>query len=317
MATIRSVMNIISLVMALLFITSCGYIGGNSRENANENYRSGSQGLVINFMPNMPPSRVYDNEKLTVAVEVRNRGATDIQSSSSRLYLAGFDNSLISGVSTAGNNIGTLEGKSMYNSEGGYTNVIFDGYIGSIGSRNIDEYNPTLQVTACYRYETIADPMVCIDMDPFSPTNQEKICNANTVQNLGGSQGAPVAVSSVQTEPSKGKMRFKIYVSNVGGGLVFKDGYNYLNRCNPYNAQGLEFNDIDMVRVEEVKVAGTSILPSCKPLENGYLRLKGAGYIICEYSGATGPAYTTPLTIKVSYGYRNSITKPIQIVKNP
>lgn len=319
MANIRRAAFAIFIVVAMLLISSCSLPTKNSRSNANENYRSGSQGLSLSFMTNMPPSRIYDNEKLAVGVEIYNRGATEIQSSSSRIYLSGFDNSLISGISTSGINLGTLEGKSMYNSEGGYTTVVFEGYVGSLGTRNIDEYNPTLLVTACYRYETIADPMVCIDMDPFSPSNQEKVCNVESVSNLGGSQGAPVAITSVQAEPSKGKTRFKIYVSNVGGGLVFKDGYSYLNRCSPYNSQGLGFNDINFVRVEEVKVAGTSILPSCKPLEDGYLRLKdsGSGFMVCEYSSSIGPAYTTPMTIKLSYGYRNTIKRPIQIVKNP
>ncbi len=312
---------ICGMMILLVTLSSCSGLGSNkgSKQNVDASYRTGSQGLTMNFMQNMPPYRIYDNERLNVGLEIYNNGATDMKGSQGRVYLSGFDPTIITNIYSSGQPIPAVEGKQMYNTEGSYTNVYFDGYIRSLQARNIDEYKPTLLATLCYSYETIADPMVCLDPDPYTPTQREKGCNAEVVTNTKGSQGAPVAVSSVEVEPTKGKTRFKIYVSNVGGGQVFRDGYSYLDRCSPYDSTGLQYNDINIVRVSDVSIGTTSITGTCKPLENGYLRIKdsGAGYMVCEYSGITGSEYTTPLRIKLEYNYRSSVRKEVQIVKIP
>lgn len=134
-----------------------------------------------------------------------------------------------------------------------------------------------------------------------------------------GSQGAPVAINDVAVEAQPGKTRFKIFVSNVGGGDVLRDGADTLDRCSPYDATGLDYDDVDYVHVDEVVLGDASITGTCRPLENGFLRLRtsGSGFMICEVDGLTGPAYKTPLRVTLSYNYRDTISKYIKIIQTP
>ena len=250
---------ILVLLAVILLVSSCQI--GRNRENLN--WRTGSQGVYMALAINSPPPRIYDDENLNVVLDLENRGATDIKGGSNRIYLSGFDPSIITGVSTRGEIMPDMEGKDLYNPYGDIGIMSFDANIRDLRSRNIDKYEPMLLLTACYAYETIADPMVCIDPDPYSRTAVRKVCTPSTVG--AGSQAAPVAISSVEVEPSKGRTKFKIYVKNVGGGTVIKEGWSYLDKCNPYHGSGLEYTDVDYVRVVEVKLGNKEIKTSCKP----------------------------------------------------
>lgn len=319
---------IVPFVLISLVLVSVGCTTREG-EGGEENFRVGTRGLEMRFGVNSPPPRLYDDEDFRVIIELYNEGATDISGGNNRIYLSGFDSSIITGISTYGATIQDLEGKSMYNPQGDYDVVEINGYVRDLKSRNIDTLDQDLLVTACYNYETIAAPVVCIDPDPYSVTKEEKVCDANYVVDFVGTQAAPVAVTNVQVEPAPKRTQFKIYVKNVGVGTVIKPGFGYLDRCNPYDPVGLDYNDVDYVRVDEVKVGDMSIKGSCKPLENDMLRLqsysqspKGAssaaiGYMICELDGITGPAYTTPLRIKLSYGYRDSIVERVKLIQTP
>ncbi|MFH1510476.1 MAG: hypothetical protein ABIF10_02195 [Candidatus Woesearchaeota archaeon] len=305
------------ILLLVLLVAGCTSTR-NRTSGGEENYRTGTQGLYMNFVPYSPPDRLFDDENLRVRIELFNRGAEDLAGSNNRLYLSGFDTSIITGIPTSGMQIPDIEGKKMYSPEGGFDNIEFSGYVRSLKEKNINVYQPVILLTACYKYSTIADPSVCIDSDPFGVTTQQRVCNWNSVVST-GSQGAPIAVTSVQVEPQPGKSRFKIYVQNVGGGDVLKDGADILNRCNPYDATGIDYKDIDYVHVDDVSIGENSIMASCKPLENGYLRLQtsGAGFMICEVDNLVGPAYTTPLRIKFSYNYRQTLTKQVRIIQSP
>ena len=303
------------LTMMMLIVSGCDSFGGSGDRGANVNYRTGSQGLTMSFMTNMPPSNIYDDEPFNVLMKVQNSGAEDIRTgSNSRLFLSGFDPNLITGISTSGEDIGDLDGKSMYIPQGEYTLIEFSGTVADLDSRNIDRYPFNLMATLCYNYKTIAEPNVCLDSDPFSTTIRTKACNANLNPSV-STQGAPIAVTSINVEPMRGRVKFDIHISNVGGGTVFRQGYSYLDRCNPYNIDRLEYNDVDVVTVTRVNIANTDIRGTCKPLRNGELRLiNGKGFMSCELTGITGPAYTTPLLIELEYGYRQVISRNIAVV---
>jgi hypothetical protein len=308
----------------LLLILVIGLVGCTSRSSnmqvGDENYRSGTQGLQFDFAPYSPPDRIFDDENLQVRVDLTNIGAEDLTGSANRIYLSGFDSAIITGIPTAGITVPALEGKKFYNPEGGFDSIEFTGMVRDLKAKNIAVYEPTLMLTACYKYRTIADPSICIDPDPFSSTTslENKVCDFRNQPAL-GSQGAPIAVNDVQVEAQEGKSRFKIFVQNVGGGDTLKESGDVLSRCNPYDPTGIEFDDIDFVHVDDVAIGSTSIVGSCKPLEDGYLRLRssGAGFMICEVDGLVGPAYTTPLRITISYNYRDTVSKTIKIIQTP
>ena len=315
-------------LLVVLTLAGCGGAGRDRDQSSSVEYRRGSQGLELRFARNLPPPRIYDDQDFNVMVEVYNRGATTVSGGNSKLFLSGFDQSIITALQATSSLLGSpigaqegarvdMEGKSLLNPEGGFDIVEFVGNIRDLESKNIDVYDPTLLATACYRYETLAAPQVCIDGDPFSTASKERVCTPGTVG--GGSQGAPVAVSSVDVDARPRATQFKIYIQNVGGGTVFKDGFTYLNKCNPYNGGGLGYKDVDYVSLQEVKVGTTNIKGTCKPVDaEGNIRLTdGSGFIICTLTGINQPVYTTPLRIMLRYGYRQSISQRIEIVATP
>jgi hypothetical protein len=300
---------ILLLSILLLFIIACTPQSG---ERIPTDFRSGTEGLNLFVPPNLPPPQLYDDPDTTlqVVVELENRGAADVGTSGDKIYLSGFDNDLITNIKTTGEQIPHIEGKSQFG-PGGFDVVTFEGIIRPLA--NVDKYEPTLLVTACYGYETIATTSVCIDPNPFSGNAQQKVCTPRTVST--GTQGGPLAVNSIELEPSPGKTRFRIYINNVGRGDAFRNGATYLNKCSPYSANKLQFDEIGYVRLTDVSLSGTSILNTCKPLADGHVRLvNGRATIFCEFNNIRQTtAYTTPLTVKLKYGYRDSLLRPVRI----
>ena len=124
---------------------------------------------------------------------------------------------------------------------------------------NSEFYRPTVVVAACYKYQTKAEPLVCIDPEPNSVFDEQKIC---TIPSTGktyslNTQGAPVAVTSVKQEVSSSAIHFGIYIRNVGRGKVIDEGVR--DKC-PLD---LEFNDVDRVLVSAKLPFDSN--PKCQP----------------------------------------------------
>jgi hypothetical protein len=174
-------------------------------------------------------------------------------------------------------------------------------------------YEPRIIAAACYKYRTIAEPLVCIDPEPHSVFDEDKVC---TIDQNGesyslGSQGAPVAVSRVEQEVSSNNIHFTIEIQNVGRGRVVDT--NVRNDC-PLE---LDYNDVDKVLVSaQLPFDGS---PRCQP-SGDYrdpVRLDetGTGYIFCSFQKpASKSAFETVLQIELDYRYLTSIEKQIEIV---
>lgn len=306
-----SKMAIFGSLLLIVLLAGCAQ-RGKDKEAFFREYRTGTQGLSINFVQNLPPPRIYDTEEFNAMIEVFNKGAFEVGGPGDRIYISGYDPTIITGIPTTGAQIPKIEGKTQFTPEGAMDTITFKGTI----SRLLTDKVPVrLLTTACYGYETLASANVCIDPQPFGPTVRQKVCTAQSVAT--GSQGAPIAVTNVQLEPRPGATGFKITVSNSGGGDVFRYGAQYLQKCSPYDQKGLELDEIDYVLLADVAVSGVSIKNSCKPLDNGHIRLSGGqGSIYCQLTNIRGStAYITPITITLKYGYRNVLFKDFEIFK--
>ncbi len=309
--------NLFAMITLLLLLSACtGTLPGQQRKSQQlygPEYRTGSEGLRLSFVQNLPPARLFDTEQFTTMIQVENLGAFTVGGPGDKVYLSGFDQTIITGISQWGADIPVTEGKSQFVPTGTVDTVEFKGMIAPLRAKNIDKYPAKLLATACYAYETVATANVCIDPSPYA-TNIRKICTPASVSL--SSQGAPVAVNLVEIDSSPGRARFKIHVKNVGGGDVFRYGADYLMKCSPFS-QPLSFNDIDYVELADVYVSGTSIKPTCKPLDDNHIRLTGgSGSAFCEFMTRGQDAYTTPITVTLRYGYRNILFKDVQIVSS-
>ncbi len=307
------------LVVVVALAAGCNGISGGG-DGKPKDTRTGTKGLVMSFIPGSPPNQFLGEGTLMVGIQIKNAGTTSIESSNGfggNVYLSGFDSSIVHFEKNA-DGINLLGGRNLFDPEGETEIKEFPATV-TLGTKT-DTYKTTILATACYSYETLANPLVCVDSDPFGINTRQKACTTKDVS-LSGGQGAPVAVTKVELSPSKEKLRFKISIANVGGGTVYN--MNSQN-CNPYSS-GLTPKERDQVTIAEVSVANINLLSfgACKPLTNGNINLIGGKRdIICELDlGSSGlansPAFSTPMVIRLRYGYSSSISKNVEIIRSP
>ncbi|MDD5087111.1 MAG: hypothetical protein PHV16_05155 [Candidatus Nanoarchaeia archaeon] len=316
-------MRSIFLIIALFFIFISFGCTGNTSEIDLE-YRQGTKGIEISFMQNMPPSEVYDNSPIDLVVEVRNSGAYPQQSQrvtgwpiiitpsgrgTGTLYLDGFDDKIIMGMPRQ-ISIPSIYGKSPYNPEGGFDVVTFHGNVINLDSQGLEEYEAKFMVTSCYNYETVASQTVCIDPEPYSIKQSDKVCTIQESYSFSGGQGGPVGVTNVKENIYGDKIYFTIIISNLGNGRVVDK--NKVNTECPYS---LDYNNLNKVYVSG-KISGYTLI--CDQGGNVNL-LNERGTVMCYIPkpSTARSAYTTPLQINLEYGYTSSITKSVKIINTP
>lgn len=266
---------------------------------------SGTQGIELKFLDQMPPTRIYSTSDLPAVIELWNKGTYDVMGD---LYLGGHDEKIVRFSRTRAT-FGPLEARSRNNVMGGYDSIdmgpgrIFDSYF-------TDVYKPKIIATVCYDYQTEATPAVCIDPNLYDLNIEEKACVPGNVAPHGGSQGAPVAVSNVFVETFGTKVSARIDISNAGKGKVVVASPG---KC-PYN---LEYMDLNLVNYD---VTLSGVPGDCKPLDRmgRYVRLvNNKASVFCTFNlqGDKKVAYTTTMQIKLRYGYMESISKDVEIIK--
>ncbi len=296
---------VFSLFLVLLITTGCGYQRGKNEPPTSAAFTAtGTEGLVMTFTPEQPPVKVYTGGPLTFLVEVKNRGTTTVQSA--MFYLSGYDATMLPITPNPFALQMPLEGKTQFNPEGGYTTVQMEAQ-NIVLPPEMPNYKPTFLLTACYPYKTYATPMVCIDPNP-QDTVSDKACYVQKVIGT-GSQGAPVAVESVESQATPRGMFFRIHIANVGGaGKGMAYDINALNSC----PGSLTYNDIN--KIQYMVSLGSGEPVTCQPSNNEVRLVNGKATIFCQTPRSTqGQAYQTPLRIELVYGYKNSISKQVEI----
>ncbi|MFO8016619.1 MAG: hypothetical protein R6U32_05935 [Candidatus Woesearchaeota archaeon] len=293
--------------MASILVSLFGCTGLTEPEedqSKRQTFRTGSQGLVLNFVRGSPPSDIYEGDRMDVAIEYTNKGAYDIEGG--YIHLSGFDRNYLRFDRTMLTGI-RAQGKDEFNPQGNMINT----HTFTVSSANMpneqDLFRQTIKATACYKYRTYATGSVCIDPDPFGVSHEEKVCVAGAPQ-VGGTQGAPVAVTNVEQQSSRRRVQFKVNIANVGGGTVIRPTAP-ISECHSQ----LERTDVDMVGVRaEFSDKQLRCEPDIVRISNG------GGFAICYWEGDLGDeAYKTSLSIVLDYGYRNSIAKDVTIHRQP
>ena len=302
---------ILIALVALTFVFGCTKAAPKSTGAL-----TGTQGLILSFLQNSPPDRIFSGTDLKMGVKLENQGGSDI--TAGNIYISGFDRTIVPLDKTIdGINLG---GRNIYNPVGGIEIKEFNAKISA--PQSIDKIPQTFLVTACYDYATTASAAVCMDFNPFSTeTAGGKACTPQDVS-LSGGQAAPIAITKVGVMPAPDVTRFAIDIENLGGGLVYKKGSQF---CDPYS-QGLTFNEIDYVKLDSVVISQEDITGSCQPVKDGFVKLTNKKVTIyCskfvgggeQVNGKSIPAFNAPLKITISYGYRNSVSKTIEIARPP
>lgn len=296
------------MVLCFVFIYGC-----SSSDNPYDNldYRSGTQGLEVVFAADTPPSKVYAGSYLNMVLEVKNKGAFDIENGNAMVYLTGFDPTAIKlqGYDTKNKYkkimVPPTTGKNAYIPEGGY-NVIDVKESDKVSVPFGESYKPKLMATTCYKYYTLATPTVCVVSNPESIL-KENICKPDSITM--SSQGGPVAVTKVEEEVMQQMLNFIITVENVGNGKVIDQ--NRLNNC-PFN---LGHTDLNLVDVDVSMSGGGEV--ECTPADKRIRLVNGKGVIFCKIPIEMETSYTTPLLITLNYGYSSSVIRDVEIINAP
>ena len=292
------------LVLVIISISGCSNIRKPKDEASQQTFRTGTQGLVMRFIQGSPPPEVYEGDQLDVTVEYTNKGAFDI--TSGYIYLSGFDKNylrfdrdMLAGLAA--------KGKDEFNPLGNIINTFTFTVSPVTMPDNADLFPQGLKATACYKYRTYAIGKVCIDPDPYGVKFEEKICDFKSTT-VGGSQGAPVAVTSIEPQTSRNRVQYKVNIANVGGGTVISNSAPIAD-CH----SKLERTEIDKV---DIRAQFSDNEMICEP--SPVYITGGNGFAICHWEGDVGAeAYETSLTVQLDYGYRNSIATDVRIHRVP
>ncbi|MBS3123420.1 hypothetical protein J4437_02160 [Candidatus Woesearchaeota archaeon] len=317
----RSTINLLKVVFILglvLLIVSCGgNVPAGERPTdtiaALKQVQSGTQGVEVGLLSNYPPPLIYDQNELVALVEVKNKGNHNLEAQDCFIQITGFDPNIIRGsiqnVRSCADNLGTLEGKSVYNLDGGFNQLEFSSTNVELPT-NVFEYNPKLNFVTCYNYQTVASPSVCVDPVFYQITSEQKSCRPMDVS-MGGGQGAPVSVSSVGVDMVGSRAIFEINIRNSANGRVLSPNADIRNCAQT----SLSYTDLDRVDYT-VELSGGSLV-DCKP-QDGIVRLNNNnGKIVCTFEVSGGSAFETPLQITLDYAYLQSFQKQIKVIKTP
>lgn len=269
--------------------------------------RSGTQGVELKFLQDLPPRQIYDTTDLAAVVEMRNLGNKDLGPNDCFIQFGGFDFNIVRGVQ-ARQSCGDLPGKSEFVLEGGFNTVEIESS-NIVLPPDVDQYTPSIVATACYEYKTIAAPQVCVDPSFFELTRDVRACEVRDF-GLAGGQGAPMAVTYVNTDMAGSKANFQIDVANVGTGRVVSPQAN-IAQC----PSGLKYDDFDQVRYS-VSLPGGQLI-RCAPADFMVRLTNNKGKIVCTFDVGNTQARETPLRIELNYNYMQSIRTPVEIVRTP
>lgn len=316
---------ILFIIKFSIFVSSCSSNSSGTQSGISENVYKGTQGIVVTFLENVLPTKLYVSEgtELPVAVKIENKGAYTLNSGDLKLFFGGFDVNYITFQKASSDGEipidEIIEGKTRFNSYGGST--IYDDSAEINLPNFLNSYNPKFQVSWLYDYETVASGVVCIDPAPFGLSKVQKPCTVKDVS-LSGGQGAPVEVTKIEVIPvSTEKVNFIIHVKNSGTGIVVNGPYS-----NSYSGSVERPNDIkpsttNKIGEYEVSIGGTSLGSgdslSCSPSVVQFFQDRSEAIIQCPYdfSGNVDNAYETVLQIKLKYRYYDSVSRQLSLLK--
>lgn len=341
----------VSLKIVFLFLVFI--VGCKSSPIIDVNIYKGTDGLTLEFIENAPPEEVFEKTIMPLGIILRNEGAYDITDGYVTFSLE-EDYMLLDKTSTRTSKRGkkdfeerfdwideeriswevgkpqikfSLNGKSIETIEGDEEIMTLKAETRALEELS-EIHESSILATACYDYMTTLVANVCIDTDIYNVKGIVKSCKVKDLSF--SSQGAPVAVTSIETEmmpmdiPNKIRPQFLIYILNKGDGLVIKkDSEVISDACSEkplnYDKFGIVFINASLggeqkqlncditdkedkdKKIEIVKLRDNEGIARCV-LEEG----------IDEKEGT----YPSPLRIELNYGYTHTISENV-IIKKP
>lgn len=311
------------IILVLLLLSACQWLPQTNQPIEIPELYTGTEGLNIQMLPHA--DRVYTGQVFDILYTVTNKGAYNIDKAYTKVvpersYITYESSEEYAADGTPITDMYfPIKGKTRENPYGDQIRAHYR-YKAKVLPAQMQSYLAQILISACYPYKTIARPQVCIDPDVMN-INTEKPC-VPSIETYGRGQGAPVAITSVQTTMmpygTGAEPIFTIQVQNVGGGQVLAPGMT----TNCATGEKKELDEIRAtVKLEGVTLncnnknltgnteltAGQATLRCTLPLEG-----RGGGATRSVYTMADG-TYTTPLQIELAYDYMQELSTQVTI----
>ncbi|MFT4311170.1 MAG: hypothetical protein ACMXX7_00935 [Candidatus Woesearchaeota archaeon] len=322
------------LLGIIILISGCSLSQGPTVEN----YRTGNQGITAEFTNNLPPTTIREEQEVLISLDVWNRGAENVEVGHIELNYDGFYFSKVQGPNILRETNIEVMGKGPGFSTGGRNRIS----LGALRANQITSQiqNPSTRISAsiCYPYKTVFSQEVCMDRDILE-TQDNPVCR-NTPRRTYSGQGAPIVVSSLETEMVPVarysqdsfllRPEFTITVRNAGRGNPYSLPFALTtieNACtNPNSISGININEIEVIG----NIANLRL--TCD--NNNIVKLVGGeGKITCRIDNegslnTLGPVppgfnpnqifevannYVEILNIELEYLYKDYVSKEVSI----
>ncbi len=301
---------VVAALAIVLLMAGCGALPGrgpSSIDVAPKDVCTSNKGMQVFFEKGAPPREVNLNEEFYVSLKVENNGCSDTENAV--LFITGFDTNKLQLTQTSFDGI-SLKGISPTSPYGEFQSYVTQAFaIGVDPAKEVDE--TVLNAVLCYDYTTTAQGEMCI-APPQESRTLEGVCTPGAVD-IDPSQGGPVVVSGVKyrtIDSSQGrKIQMSIYVANRGEGKVIPPGSE---TCFGEPVVVLEDVTFGSYSTSTSGASSVKCFPSAITLsENSNNMFR----CLAEITDS-GPAFTTPLSITLRYGYVEARSMSVAI-RNP
>ncbi len=293
----------IFLLMLLIMAAGCQQFGKDTKGKLPDSSAAytGSDGLVMKFLDNAPPSVVPANSYFPLGLYLQNKGAVDI--ANGKIVIRHPEDMIWLSRSSFAVNI---EGKETIMTGGRQVNIV-DGQTKNPGKIGTEKPKARISATSCYDYATKLSTGLCVNPDPYGLkklAGKKAACETKTL--AFNSQGAPVVITKIEPVTTvRGEaidMTLRVYLANRNSGIVYRKGSDF---C------GSKEGGANSIFVRASLLGRDT---ACSPAELVLSDRSDENYVICSFADIqTEGAFVTQLSVVAEYGYSTTITKDFAI----
>ncbi len=278
-------------------------------------FLGGTNGLDIGFVSDEPPAKVADADQETfrITLNLKNKGEFTVPKGKVIATLSGISKDAWGLTSLDAVSKSSIDGMQKEDSKeiaGAEEELSFGNAKYKTDLKS--DFLTSMQVDACYLYETDALASLCLKKNPLEKEKETQACE--TTLSLGvENSGAPLQITNVnQKGMGENEIRVMFDIEKKGSGEVYENDA-FTSSCSGQDDKK------DYINVEVITREQSNMEIKCSALDDkdeGVTRLiDGKKTISCRISTSNlqESAFTTPLEINVAYFFRGTLSKAITV----
>ncbi len=311
----------ILFALMILIIIALSGCQDNTQGPTTKAFIGGTKGLDIKFTENQPPAKVMDDGQDTfgIAITLKNEGEAAIDAGKVIGTLSGIDaNSfnIRSITAQTTNNIGAKEKQGSDAIDGG-TEILEFGDA-TYTPKLTGDFQATIIADVCYDYQTKAVFSLCLKKNTVQKESNKEACKIEESKSVENS-GAPIQINNIrESAAGNNKVKFTFDIEKVGSGDIYNQGkFTMDTGCR------VDTRDTDKGKIMVLLSPQSDLVVSCSRLNGGSqgqtkIQDNNKQIVTCEIdtSNLQDTAYSSQMTIKVDYTYKDSIEQDIVVKKS-